>query len=149
MDQVTQKNAASVEQFGAAAEAMREQADGLAHALRCDRGEGCVERSLLTEVHAIQLPAEAASGNRHVINLVAPALANMMCARPALGSAGKLFLDLGYDYEEVRSIVYIDRFELVILGRRGGGETTSSAACVQNAGWSNAHIADSVVFPAW
>lgn len=41
-----------------------------------------------------------------------------MCARPVDGCNSKLCLDLGYDYEEVRRIVHLARFEPVILSRR-------------------------------
>jgi transposase len=73
---------------------------------------------MLTEASGIPLAVEVAPANRHDMKLVAATLASMMCARPVGGGKSKLCLDLGYDYDEVRRIVYMAGFEPVILSRR-------------------------------
>lgn len=65
---------------------------------------------------------DEASVNRHVMKLVAATLASMMCARPVDGRKSKLNLYLSYDYDEVRRIVHLARFEPAILGRRNEWE---------------------------
>ena len=57
------------------------------------------------------------------MKLVVATLVQMMCARPVNGRPMKVCLDLGYDYDEVRSIVQLAGFEPVILGRRDEQES--------------------------
>lgn len=52
------------------------------------------------------------------MKLVTATLAQMMCAGPIQDKAGKLCLDLGYDFEEVRRVVQIAGFEPVVMSRR-------------------------------
>lgn len=51
------------------------------------------------------------------MKLVMTTLVKMMCASPVQGKPGKLCLDLGYNYEEVRRIVQIAGFEPVVMSR--------------------------------
>lgn len=67
-----------------------------------DRGKGGVKRSMLTEASGVPLEVEIAPANRYDMKLVAATLASVMCARPMDGKAGRLCLDLGYDYDAVR-----------------------------------------------
>jgi putative transposase len=52
------------------------------------------------------------------MKLVMLTLVKMMCASPVEGKASKLYLDLGYNYDEVRRIVQIAGFEPVVMSRR-------------------------------
>ncbi|HJV76662.1 MAG TPA: IS5 family transposase [Noviherbaspirillum sp.] len=79
---------------------------------------GGVKRSMLTEATGVPLAVEVAPANRHDMKWVAATLLNMMCACPVADCKSKLCLDLGYDYDEVRRIVYLAGFEPVILSRR-------------------------------
>lgn len=73
---------------------------------------------MLTEADGIPLAVEVAPANRHDTKLATGTLVQMMCARPVQDKAGKLCLDLGYDYDEVRRMVRLAGFEPVIQSRR-------------------------------
>ncbi len=61
---------------------------------------------------------EVAPANRHDMKLVMTTLVKMMCASPAPEKVGRICLNLGYDYDEVRRIVQLAGFEPVIQSRR-------------------------------
>lgn len=91
-----------------------------------ERAKGGVRSSLLTEVEDILLAVEVALANRHDTKWVAATLMSMMYACPVSGWVSKLCLDLGYDYDEVRRVIHMAGFELVILGRHDEKRTRSS-----------------------
>jgi len=72
---------------------------------------------MLTEAAGLPLAVQVAPANRHDMKLVAATLVSMMCIRPRDGKVSRLCLDLGYDYDEVCSIVHIAGFEPVVLSR--------------------------------
>jgi hypothetical protein len=75
------------------------------------------------------------------MKLVAATLVQMRCSRPVNGRPMKVCLDLGYDYDEVRSIVQLAGFEPVVRGRRDEQESKrarNSVAYARAAGSSSA-----------
>jgi putative transposase len=107
-----------------------------------DRAKGGAKRSMLTEAAGIPFAMKVAPANRHDMKLVAATLAGMMCARPADDRTIRLCLDLGYDYDDVRFIVFV-LLDLNPSSWAGAtsGKTRSSVVSVRSAGWSSERTA--------
>lgn len=73
-----------------------------------DRGKSGVKRSLLTEGHGLPIGLAVDGANRHDMKMTRPTIESIVINRPVPTAEQPqgMCLDKGYDYDEVRDILY-------------------------------------------